>query len=132
MGMVARREIRARQGRKNALAGAMAEDSVAQRYSARGADLLARRHRSPGGEIDIVARQDDILIFVEVKRRGRKVADSSPVAEFQWQRLEAAANHYILSHNNAVGDIAGVRFDVAVVGESGLEIIENARSFEQS
>jgi len=126
--MSARRRAR---GRSSNLAGLMAEDGVERRYLARGATLLERRMRTPGGELDIVAQEGDILVFVEVKRRKRLAPDESPVSAKQWQRLEMAANHYMLSHVGETGAIRGCRFDVALVGPDGTsQIIENARSFE--
>jgi putative endonuclease len=50
--------------------GAAAENLVATELEAGGWTLLARNWRGGGGELDIVARRQDALRFVEVKERG--------------------------------------------------------------
>jgi putative endonuclease len=49
--------------------GQWGEDTVAVYLAGRGYQIITRNARTPYGEIDIVARQDDITIFVEVKSR---------------------------------------------------------------
>ena len=49
--------------------GISAESRAAAFLIAKGYRILARRYRSPAGEIDIVARRRGTLIFVEVKAR---------------------------------------------------------------
>jgi putative endonuclease len=47
--------------------GKWGEDKAAEHLAERGYEILARNARTPYGEIDIVARQGDVTIFVEVK-----------------------------------------------------------------
>ena len=123
---------RQRRGRQNHLAGLLAEDCVERLYRRRGADVLARRHRTPGGELDIVVREGDILVFVEVKRRKRALPTDALVSARQWRRLEAAATHYMMAEAEKTGAIRGCRFDLAIIGPgTAPEIIENARSFDE-
>src|SRR6185295_18376216 len=49
--------------------GISAESRAAAFLIAKGFRILARRWRSPVGEIDIVARRRRLLVFVEVKAR---------------------------------------------------------------
>jgi putative endonuclease len=49
--------------------GRWGEDAVAAYLMERGYEIIARNARTPYGEIDIVSKQDDIYIFVEVKTR---------------------------------------------------------------
>jgi putative endonuclease len=49
--------------------GKWGEDAVAAFLTERGYEILARNARTPYGEIDIVSKQGDIYIFVEVKTR---------------------------------------------------------------
>src|SRR5664279_4563300 len=50
-------------------AGLSAESRAAAYLVAKGYRIVARRFRSPVGEIDIVARRRGVLVFVEVKAR---------------------------------------------------------------
>lgn len=121
-----------RRGRTNYQSGLAAEEQVARAYRQKGAEILARRHRSEAGEIDLIVRMGGILVFVEVKRRKKSAELAESVSERQWRRLGLAATHYMLSLRNETGTIRGCRFDVALVGADGrLEIIENARSFDE-
>lgn len=124
--------LRRRRGSRNHLAGLCAEDCVARVYRARGAAILARRLRTPGGELDIVARDGDILVFIEVKRRACTVLHDDPVSPRQWRRLEVAATHYMMTEAEQTGAIRGCRFDLAIVGPDSVpRILENARSFDE-
>lgn len=111
-------------------AGLAAEEQVARHYSNNGGEILARRHRTPEGEIDLIVQQGNLLIFVEVKSRKRHGSDS-PISQKQWQRLGLAANSYMLHHMSMTGAAPHCRFDAALVGPDGaVEVIENARSFD--
>ena len=124
--------MRSRRGRGAYLSGLAAEEQAARAYQKRGAELLARRHRNEGGEIDLILLENGILVFVEVKRRKNRAELSESITEKQWQRLGLAANHYMMSHSNETGTIRGCRFDAVLIGADGhLEIIENARSFDE-
>ena len=120
----------ARRGRGGYLSGLAAEEQAARAYERRGARILARRHRSEAGEIDLIVREGDTLVFVEVKQRRRNVAES--ITERQWRRLGLAATQYMLTHSNETGPVRGCRFDAVLIGADGsLEIIENARTFDE-
>lgn len=129
---VAPRTARQRRGRRNHIAGLMAEDAVERHYRRKGAEILARRLRTPAGELDLVLREGDCLVFVEVKRRQRPAPLDQAVSSRQWQRLEAAATHYMMTALERTGAIRGCRFDLAVVGPDATpRIIENARNFDE-
>ncbi len=49
--------------------GKSGEDLAVDELVARGYAVLARRYRTRGGEIDIVAEEDGMVVFVEVKAR---------------------------------------------------------------
>ncbi len=122
----------ARRGRGGYLSGLAAEEQAARAYRKRGAEILARRHRNEAGEIDLILLENGILVFVEVKMRNNRAELAESITERQWQRLGLAANHYMMSHSNETGTIRGCRFDAVLIGADGrLEIIENARSFDE-
>jgi putative endonuclease len=68
-----------------------AESRAAASLIAKGFRILARRWRSPVGEIDIVARRRQLLVFVEVKARASLEEAAESVNERQRRRIAAAA-----------------------------------------
>lgn len=127
MGMTPRR------GRRNYLSGLAAEDQALRAYQKRGAELLARRHRNEAGEIDLILRQGEILIFVEVKRRRNRAELGESITDRQWRRLGLAATHYMMRYRAETGPVLGCRFDAVLVGADGsFQIIENARAFDDN
>lgn len=116
---------RAQRGATSHAKGLVAEDTVLRWYQARGGALIARRWTGGGGEIDLIIRIPDCLIFVEVKARKSPIEDD-PVSPAQWRRLEMAAETYILTAQTGA---TPVRFDVAIVdGSGGVSVIENAQN----
>lgn len=115
---------RAERGARSYQAGLAAEDAAARLYQNKGGAILARRWRCPAGEIDLIVRLDDCIVFAEVKHRPNGIEDD-PVAPRQWRRLEAAAETYIL---RAETGQTPLRFDLVVIGGAdGPVIYENAR-----
>ena len=118
------------EGRTACHAGRSAEEAVSRYYERKGARIRALRHRTPEGEIDLIAEHGGVLIFVEVKRRKVQHSFDSPISERQWRRLESAALHYMIEEQNETGVQPVCRFDVALVRHDGqMQVIENARSF---
>jgi putative endonuclease len=93
--------------------GRHAELICAWNLRLRGWRILARRYRSPVGEIDIVARRGRLIAFVEVKaRRDRGLALESVTAR-QRRRIRRAAELFVGAHPSLAA--LDFRFDVMVV-----------------
>src|SRR5882724_10292623 len=75
--------------------GISAESRAAALLIAKGFRILARRFKSPAGEIDIVARRRQLLVFVEVKARADLDAAAFAVTPRQRQRIAAAAEAWL-------------------------------------
>ena len=71
--------------------GLSAENRAAALLLAKGYRIVARRWRSPVGEIDIVARRRQLLVFVEVKARARLDDAAESLTQRQQRRIAAAA-----------------------------------------
>jgi len=93
--------------------GISAEGRAAALLIAKGFRILARRYRSPVGEIDIVARRRHLLVFVEVKARDKFDDAAWSVTERQRNRIIAAAEAWLADHPDA--SIQDIRFDAMLV-----------------
>lgn len=113
------------QGQMSHAAGASAEERIAEDYQRRGYVLAARRWRGAAGEIDIIARDGDTLVFVEVKKSRDFARAADALGRPQMRRICAAAEQFLAGEPDGLG--TSIRFDVALVNATGaFEIIENA------
>ena len=81
--------------------------------SLRGYRVLARRYRSPFGEIDIIARRRKRLAFVEVKRRPTQAEAEWSLTPTQAERIGRAAEHWMRQRRRYRGHEMGM--DVILV-----------------
>jgi putative endonuclease len=98
--------------------GLSAESRAAAYLIAKGFRILARRWRSPVGEIDIVARRKDLLIFVEVKARATLDGAAESVTGRQKRRIVGAAEAWLAAHPD--DPVHDVRFDAMLVAPGRL------------
>ncbi len=86
--------------------GRLGEQLAAEKLQASGYAMVARNYRCPAGEIDLIARQQDDWVFVEVRtRRGR--AFGTPEESITLRKrahLIAAAQNYLQA--NALDNVA--------------------------
>lgn len=120
-GVVARR----RRGQLAYLSGHAAEKAVATLYAAKGGVIAARNWRGKGGEIDIIAREGDCVVFIEVKKAASHALAAERLRQSQIGRLYIAAAEFLSGEPS--GELTEARFDVALVDAMGrVEILENA------
>lgn len=94
--------------------GILGESLAAGILQQNGYRILARNVRTPVGEIDLVARQGDALVFIEVKLR-RSLRFGTPaeaVTASKQRRLRRAAQYYLLKQPSPA---AKIRFDVVAI-----------------
>ena len=78
--------------------GVVAEFFAAALLMLKGYRILARRHRTRLGEIDLIAVRGQRLAFVEVKRRPTIEDATQSIGERQTQRISAAAEQWVWRH----------------------------------
>lgn len=78
--------------------GTLGELMAAALLMAKGYRILARRHRTPYGEIDIIAARRGRVAFVEVKRRATPEDAEAAITEGQARRIQDAAEHWLARH----------------------------------
>ena len=106
-------------------AGLSAEDQVARDYERRGLPVIAQRWRGKGGEIDLIARDNEGFVFVEVKKSRDHARAAQNLSQRQIVRLFDAASEYLGLCETGLNTPA--RFDVALIDAQGrIEIVENA------
>ncbi|WP_114965828.1 YraN family protein [Alkalilacustris brevis] len=116
---------RAARGEMGYHAGLAAEAAVAAHYLRAGLSVVAERWRGRGGEIDLIARDGEGLVFIEVKKSRSFAHAAERVTARQIGRIFAAASEYLAGE--PAGQATEVRFDVALVNGTGeIEVLENA------
>ena len=98
--------------------GLSAESRAAMLLIAKAYRIVARRWKTPLGEIDIVARRRRDLVFVEVKARENLDDAAEAVTERSKQRIVGAAELW-LAHHPADAQ-CGIRFDVILIAPGKL------------
>lgn len=96
------------------LLGKTGEDLACRELRRRGYEILARRYRTRVGELDIVARDGTVLVFVEVKARatGQYGTPAEAVTPRKQQKICAMAADYLCRHQLTASPC---RFDVVTV-----------------
>lgn len=98
--------------------GLSAESRAAALLMAKGYRILAKRFRTPHGEIDIVARKRSLLAFVEVKARASLDDAAYAVTPRQQQRIIDAAQAWLMAHpEHAEFEL---RFDAILIAPKSL------------
>lgn len=110
----AARQAQPRIGKRNKALGARGEDAAARFLYRRGYEILERNWECFAGEADIIAKDDDTVVFVEVKTR--KGCDhgfpSEAVTAAKRHRYEKIALAYLAECEEVD---APVRFDVVSI-----------------
>lgn len=97
--------------------GKSGEDLAVAELGRRGYAIVARRYRTRHGEIDVVARHGDELVFVEVRRRSGEMcgAAAESVTRHKQRRVARMAADYLSRHG--LYDRCAVRFDVVAIDD---------------
>ena len=97
--------------------GRRAERVAAIFLAFKGYRILARRFRSPSGEIDLIARRRRLVVYVEVKgRRG----EHAHVRDRQRHRIRRAAEHFLKLRPELSS--CDQRFDVVLIRPGAFPI----------
>ena len=93
--------------------GRWAEALAALRLRLAGYRIVARNYRGPVGEIDLIARRGDTLIFVEVKARAADDVAAEAIAARQQARIRRAAEAFLAGRPELA--TFSLRFDAILV-----------------
>lgn len=109
--------------------GRTAEDRALEHLEARGLRLETRNFRCRGGEIDLVMRDGNERVFVEVRFRAsqRFGSPEATVNAAKQKRIALAAGHYLAQH-----DDRPCRFDVVALDGDPPTVRWYRNAFEAS
>src|SRR5664279_4791931 len=115
--------------RDRVILGKTGEDLACEELERRGYAILARRYRRRGGELDIIARHGETMVFVEVKtREGKEFGDGGEaITPLKRRRMTQIAMDYMARQHLVDGpcrfDVVSILFDE---GRVSIELFENA------
>jgi len=72
--------------------------------------IMARRYKTPMGEIDLIAERFGVTVFVEVKSRSKAASELETLEAVNQVRIVRAAQHWLARHPGKAG--TDFRFDV--------------------
>ena len=122
-----------RKGFFNKMQGRLGEDAAAEYLKSNGYKILKCNYRNKMGEIDIIARKGEDLIFAEVKTRSSAEfgTPAQAVTYYKKQRIINSARWYIMENPTELN----IRFDIievfGVFSVDGFEV-ENINHIEQA
>lgn len=111
--------------------GNAGEDAALKYLKKRGYALLARNYRAVRCELDLVMREGETVVFVEVKARAsaRYGLGREAVTAAKRENILRAAKHYLMEHKLFE---APVRFDVAEYDPATGEVAHIPNAFGES
>jgi putative endonuclease len=111
--------------------GQQAEQTACTFLISKGLRLIERNYRTKTGEIDLIMRDGNDVVFIEV--RARHYSDfGSAIESVNWlkqQKLIKAATHYLIERQWF--DKVNCRFDIIGVTHDNCEWIPNAFTIEE-
>lgn len=108
--------------------GTAAEKAATAFLQAQGFEVLQTNYAIRGAEIDIIAREGDCIVFVEVKHRrdSDRMRPCEAVTPAKQRRIARAAMRWMQQHEM---QNANVRFDVMESTPQGLALLRGAFDF---
>ncbi|NNK37503.1 MAG: YraN family protein [Xanthomonadales bacterium] len=105
--------------------GADWEQSAEAFLAERGLHLLQRNYRTRRGEIDLVMRDGETLVFVEVRYRGAgsRGSGAESVTPAKQRRITEAARHFLSRADPHT--LHPCRFDVVAIGQERGRTVMN-------
>lgn len=93
--------------------GLSAELAAALFLAAKGYRPLARRYRTPLGEIDLIVKRRDTVVFAEVKARASLIEAMDALTPAAARRISGAADIWLSRHPRAAA--LTLRFDLVLI-----------------
>lgn len=106
--------------------GKKQEERVVAYLQKAGYDILCVNYRCKSGEIDIIAKDQEYLVFIEVKyRSGLKFGSPEEAVDLRKQmKICKTASYYLAREYKCID--CPIRFDIASVTDETIYMITNA------
>lgn len=109
---------------RNKIVGSLKEDIAAKYMLDNGFEILEQNYKCKIGEIDIIAKKDNIIRFVEVKYRKNKAYGGAnyAISQKKLQKIYNVANFYIMTNNIQNNFFS---FDAVMINGEEIQYIDN-------
>ena len=106
--------------------GSRYEEAAARFLESRGYEIIERNYRCRQGEIDLIAKEGEYVVFVEVKYRSgdNRGGSIEAVTPQKQRRISKAALHYLMQKQYR--EDVPCRFDVVGVDGRKITLLRNA------
>jgi len=111
-----------------AIVGSAGEDAAARHLEERGFTVVARNYRYRRyGEIDLIARKDDLLVFVEVKTRrsDRYGGPLRSISERKMRTMRLIAGQFLMANPRYHTRAVRCRFDLVAIENGAITWVED-------
>jgi len=104
--------------------GTFYEDAASEYLQRKGIMILERNFRCRMGEIDIIGKENDCVVFFEVKyRKSGEYGQAIAAVDYKKQkRISKCASFYCMQHPQ----IKCIRYDVIGITDTNIEWVKNA------
>lgn len=111
--------------------GNKAEDQATDYLKRQGYKIIERNYNLPCGEIDIIAKKNKTLVFVEVKYRKNSEDFGGPAAAVNKAKQKKVINAALSYIKTKKPNYDGLMFDIIAVSGDKIEHIQNAFSSDK-
>ncbi len=110
----------------NRTIGTKHEESAIEHLKSNGYHIITKNFRCKIGEIDIIAKDKEYLVFIEVKYRAssKKGYPYEAINHYKINKIINTAKYYMLSNN--ISFDSPCRFDVVTILDQDMHIIKDA------
>ena len=111
--------------------GNQAEDKAANYLKKQGYKIIERNYNLPCGEIDIIAKKDKTIVFVEVKYRTNSEEFGGALGAVNKTKQKRVINAALSYIKNKKPAFDALMFDIIAVSEDKIEHIKNTFSSDR-
>lgn len=108
--------------------GIYGETLVEEYLTSKGFEIIERNYKTKIGEIDLIVRKGDLLIFVEVKSdfKEYELICEEKINLKKKRKILSVAEQFLIKNSQFLSKIKEIRFDVVVVKNGRIVHYENA------